>query len=385
MSKLVFGLAAIGAFVVYKYIQTERQKIPAAVNDQAAALKARLQEMIPGIGSDMLLPPPGRTVTASGQVLGDLGREWGSVGTRLPPSGVVGDTCTYTVRGVSRPYYVSRINTTRAGSSPAWELDTVREQREKQEADRYATLQRQIDAQATAARVAAQEQVNATLAAIQKRADEDMAAQAKAEQEQAPPVSLEKKDFASPVWGVERVYHVYPKVVGYQIPEEDSWNVWKVSHGKGTMTLTEARGEASSRISQAKTEYFANKAASEKKRAEKLQAQQKYEQETGQPSTYEQAKQAYDAVQAAREQASMSQASSDTGYGQTSNDTGYGATQQVTEEGAPKLPEQISQVQTPSAQMLPQQAPAAAPTGNSKVGLIVGGGVLAAIAAAMAS
>jgi hypothetical protein len=94
-------------------------------------------------------------------------------------------------------------------------------------------------------------------------------------------------------------------------------------------------------------------------------------------SNYDQAKQAYDVMAAAREQASMSQASSD---------TGYGPTQQVTEEGAPQIPERIAQVQSPAAQMLPPQAEAApAPSGNAKVGVLVGGGVLAAIAAALAT
>ena len=103
------------------------------------------------------------------------------------------------------------------------------------------------------------------------------------------------------------------------------------------------------------------------------------------PTNFDQAKQAYDAMAAAREQASMSQASSDTGYGRTSDDSGYGATQQVTEEGAPKLPERVASVQTPAAVMVQPVAPVpAAASGDSKVGLLVGGGVLAAIAAAMA-
>lgn len=113
-------------------------------------------------------------------------------------------------------------------------------------------------------------------------------------------------------------------------------------------------------------------------------------------STYNQAKQAYDVMAAAREQASMSQASSDSGYGATSSDSGYGATssdsgqpQQATEEGSPKLPERVAQVQTPAAQILPpeQAPPPAAPasSGNAKVGVLVGGGVLAAIAAALAT
>ncbi len=85
----------------------------------------------------------------------------------------------------------------------------------------------------------------------------------------------------------------------------------------------------------------------------------------------------YDATKAAAEQASMSQASSD---------SGYGPTQTVTEEGTTPLPETVASVQTPSATIDPGYAPpAAAPSGNSKVGIVVGGGILAAIAAAVMS
>jgi hypothetical protein len=49
-----------------------------------------------------------------------------------------------------------------------------------------------------------------------------------------------------------------------------------------------------------------------------------------------------------------------------------------------QMPERITSVQTPSAIMLPEMKPAK-PAGDSKVGLLVGGGVLAAIAAGIMS
>jgi hypothetical protein len=96
-------------------------------------------------------------------------------------------------------------------------------------------------------------------------------------------------------------------------------------------------------------------------------------------STYDQAKYAYDVNQAAREQASMSQAQDDSGYGSTSKD-----------DGTAPIPERVASVQTPSAVMeqAPAYVPPAAPStasGDGKVGLLVGGGVLAAIAAAVMS
>lgn len=85
----------------------------------------------------------------------------------------------------------------------------------------------------------------------------------------------------------------------------------------------------------------------------------------------------YDATKAAAEQASMSRA-----Y----DDSGYGTTQTVTEEGSTPLPENVASVQTPSATVDPGYAPpAASPSGDGKVGMVVGGGILAAIAAALMS
>jgi hypothetical protein len=283
----------------------------------------------PGLGdADMLMPPPGRTVTASGQVLGGLGllttyqdaydaapsqynmtprndfvpglgRDWGDCYNDFPRQPQVGDTCVYIVRGVRRFMILKYIGPGgRNMPSTQWVDDTARQEAE----NRFQALQKQIEAQAVAARAAAQEQVNTTLAAIQKQADEEMARQAAAAE-------------------AERQAEIQRR----------------------SSALTSA---AQPRIVHQQTNY--------------------------------------DAAKAAAEQASMSQASSDTGYGRTSDDSGYGSTQQVTEEGAPKMPERIASVQTPSAIMLPEAKPAK-PAGDSKVGLLVGGGVLAAIAAAFAS
>jgi hypothetical protein len=84
MSKLVWGLAAVGAIVVIRNLQAVKAKAEADAAAQKAALMTDIQAMIPGMGEDlpgmgdmddhMLLPPPGQTITASGQVLGGLGR-----------------------------------------------------------------------------------------------------------------------------------------------------------------------------------------------------------------------------------------------------------------------------------------------------------------------
>jgi flagellar biosynthesis GTPase FlhF len=263
-----------------------------------------------GLGeADMLLPPPGRTVTASGQVLGSLGAfsiGQHSTATKLSvgQTKVEGDTC-YIVRP-GRPASFTRDKngprSTPAGD-PFWEYDAAATE---------ALRARQAETRRIETEALAQKAVNATIAAIQKRAEDEMAAQAKAEQErQAAAQKAEQDRQAAAV---------------------------KVTQEQATLAAA----------------------------AKPIVHQQ---------TNYDAAKRAYDAEAAAREQASMSQAT---------NDTGYGATQQVTEEGAPQMPERIASVQTPAAIMLPE-AKAAAPSGNTKVGLLVGGGVLAAIAAAIAS
>lgn len=262
-----------------------------------------------GMGDDdMLVPPPGRTITASGQVLGGLGLETRFVDSYdANPSQYRRRVINDLEVGLGRPSgtaskrtYFSAITTQNKQKAEAAAQEKARLQEEQRKKE-METL--------------AQQKVNETLLSIQKKAEEDMAAQQKAEAERQ------------------------AAVVNAEANKPIQWQGGPASYN-GLRPPVQ--------------------------------------------SNYDQAKQAYDAVQAAREQASMSQASSDTGYGRTSDDSGYGSTQQVTEEGAPQIPERITQVQTPAAQVLPQEA-APAPTGNSKVGLIVGGGVLAAIAAALAS
>jgi hypothetical protein len=114
-----------------------------------------------GMGDgDMLLPPPGLTVTASGQVLGDLGSRVGMMSNIRKPDKAAA-----------------------AAAAAAYAASEAR----------FQALQKQVDAQAIAARAAAQEQVNITLAAIQKQADEEMARQAKAEQERQAKVEQERQ------------------------------------------------------------------------------------------------------------------------------------------------------------------------------------------------
>lgn len=107
------------------------------------------------------------------------------------------------------------------------------------------------------------------------------------------------------------------------------------------------------------------------------------------PSNYEATKRNYDIMQAEREAASIQSGTTSDDYGSstTSDDSGYGRAQTVTEEGAPALPERITSMQAPSAQMLPPPSPAVPETkkGNTAVGVVVGGGILAAIAAAALS
>lgn len=83
MSKLVWGLAAVGGYIIYRSLETVRKQAEETAAKKAA-LMSDIQAMIPGMGEDlpgmgdlddhMLLPPPGRTITASGQVLGGLGK-----------------------------------------------------------------------------------------------------------------------------------------------------------------------------------------------------------------------------------------------------------------------------------------------------------------------
>ena len=282
-----------------------------------------------GVGDDdMLVPPPGRTITSSGQVLGGLGLETRFIDSYdANPSQYRRQVINDMVPGLGRPQPgAGRAFSFGAGIA---KLNKDREEAAAREKARLAEKQRQIEMEALA-----QRKVNETLAAIQKKAEEDMIAQQKAEEgRQAAAANAEAERQAA-------------------IKAADALR-WQTTMAQQDQTLYSQASGASSSTPAGR-------------------------------SNYDQAKQAYDAVQAAREQASMSQASSDTGYGRTSDDSGYGSTQQVTEEGAPQIPERITQVQTPAAQVLPQEA-APAPTGNSKVGLIVGGGVLAAIAAALAS
>lgn len=101
------------------------------------------------------------------------------------------------------------------------------------------------------------------------------------------------------------------------------------------------------------------------------------------------AKRSYDIAQAEREASSITSGKTSDDYGSstTSDDSGYGKAQTVTEDGSPTIPEKIAFVQAPSAQMLPSPAPSAPETkkGNTAVGVVVGGGILAAIAAAAMS
>jgi hypothetical protein len=310
-----------------------------------------------GVGDgDMLVPPPGRTLTASGQVLGALGLETRFIDSydanpsqynRSPQNDFVPGLGAFIKSsrpspGAGRSAFGKLFGKSSADAKAKVEAETAKKAKEAAEL-RMAEV--------------AQQKVNETLLAIQKRAEEEAAAAQGITV--APPVAEEEAGNGK--WGIVMMQARNVGAIPY----------WVARKGAGTMTHDEATKAAFAKTAEAKKEKSAY--------------QMPVNTDKHPASTYDQAKQAYDVVQAAREQESMSQASSDTGYGQTSNDTGYGATQQVTEEGAPQIPEQVSQVQTPSAQMLPQEAAPAAPSGNSKVGLIVGGGVLAAIAAAMAS
>lgn len=236
-----------------------------------------------GLGEDMLVPPPGRTITADGSVIGSLGMHIDAYDA------------------TPAQYRRSVVNDLGAFMSSSSKLS---KQKSDEAAKAKAAEQKKLDEEKMA--TIAQQKVNETLLAIQKKAEEDMAAQQKAEQER---IAAEQKAKAQAEWLAEQ-----------------------------------------------------------RRRAE----QEKIVQTN------------YDAAKAAFEQASMSRPSDDSGFGPTSDDSGYGTTQQVTEEGAPKIPERVAAVQTPAATMLPPGLEKKT-TGDSKVGLVVGGGILAAIAAAMAT
>ena len=75
---LAYGAVAVGAYLLYKHMaeaKAAKDAAAAAVAAQAASLQTEVAAMIPGMGDDyMLLPPSGRTLSAGGQVLGNLGR-----------------------------------------------------------------------------------------------------------------------------------------------------------------------------------------------------------------------------------------------------------------------------------------------------------------------
>lgn len=90
----------------------------------------------------------------------------------------------------------------------------------------------------------------------------------------------------------------------------------------------------------------------------------------------------YSVEQAAAEMASIRPPSDDTGIGPAADDSGFGPSS--SDSGLPALPERVQQIDTPAAVMLPPQAAPQAreATGNKAVGALVGGGIIAAIAAA---
>jgi hypothetical protein len=391
---LVLGACVVGGIIAYKMLKKTQ----------------------PGVGDDLLVPPPGRTVTASGQVLGDLGLETtyqdvfaagpsqyrrdavndfmpgiqGLGGFNLKKatksmSKAVQKAPANIAKGVTKTLKVTApFNPVLFGANMVLNTAKIGIKMISDPKAGFKMAGRGLKSFT----ITPLKQVGMVVGVV--KPPEQKVATGGAEYQDANGKPISKADYdklmAAAQQSIPKKAEDYK---GYAI-----WTVVKVNEGGGVLYLINY-DPAQNACEGAYDSMAETKAAIDAVVAPpEIQAPPTISPPTTQapvtsapPTTYQAAQNRYTAEQAAREQASISAARDESGYGTTSNDTGYGNTSntefQEAPQGAPALPEQVAQVQTPSAQMLPEEMPGeATKKGNTAVGVVVGGGILAAIAAA---
>jgi hypothetical protein len=291
-----------------------------------------------GVGSDMLVPPRGRTVTAGGQVLGGLGIDSYDANpsqyNRTPQNDFVpglGLSPDFSKMGwgvvpiQSRQKGAATLWVARKGAGSLTQNEAVKQALEKNKMRQGTSgIMPRSPAKKQNAFGAQKARAEAKQAREKKKQTQAAANKAKADAVKA------KKDEAD-------------KAKASASSEAERLRIAAIAQQQINETLTAIQDRANTEMA-------------------------------------EQERIALNAEQIAREQESISAASDDSGYGSTSSDSGYGPT----EDGAAPIPERVAEVQTQDTTVLPpQDAPAEG--GDTKVGLLVGGGILAAIAAALAT
>ena len=396
---IVLGACLVGGFVAYQMLKKTR----------------------PGVGDDLLLPPPGRTVTASGQVLGDLGEDVFSAGPSQYRRDAVNDFVPDVAglgggwkkkfkKAFKPPKFVSRIvaatnrvNPLVQGAHLLQNVAKITVKAVSNPRKGFKSLGFAVKSMTTRPL----KQIGMAVGII-KPPKQKVAPGGAAEYQDADGKVISKEDYDKLVLASQQSI---PKKAedykGYAIS-----TIIKDSAGGSVVYLINYDPEKNECEGAYDTMAEAKAA---------IDAVMQPAAATAPPTTHQAAQNRYSAEQAAAEQASISAASDSSGYGTTSTSTStstsgssapptthqaaknrYSAEQAAAEQASiseareggydtpskgPALPERITEIQTPSAQVLPEEAPAEPVSetkkGNTAVGVVVGGGILAAVAAAL--